>query len=76
MKSFLSSNCVNLCEGYECQCQEGFFMNDDKDECCDENQCSNENTCKENAECVNLCVGFKCVCVDGYHKEKVKLIYN
>ena len=61
--------CVNECNGYTCNCVEGFVG--DGYSCikkCDEDQCV-ENPCSDNADCTDKCEGFQCTCHDGYHME-------
>ena len=70
-----NSSCNNLCQSYECICNEG-FSSDSNGGCieeCDEDQCENAIiamlTCPVFSDCVNLCEGFDCACYDGYEME-------
>ena len=67
-----NSVCVNTCEGYTCECADGYAG--DGYECCDANQCDEYDACPANSDCVNECIGHKCVCHDGYHKEGGKCV--
>ena len=64
------SDCIDQCDGFRCDCKDGFTKTAEN-ECCDENQCKNTGKygvggpCGENATCINKCVEFECVCNEG-----------
>jgi len=61
-----NSYCTDLCEGYECTCEDGFHNHDGK--CCYNDKCA-EVECPAHSTCQNNgCTKYKCVCDEGYVK--------
>lgn len=52
--------CVNTVGSYECQCNEGYQLND-LQECIDVDEC-NDNPCGENESCRNTIGAYECYC--------------
>eukprot|EP00736_Rhodelphis_marinus_P000876 Rmarinus@m.26006 len=61
----MHAECINLEDGYSCDCKLGFtgdgFVCEDDDECA-----LGTHTCPDESVCVNEAGGFYCDCLDGY----------
>ena len=64
----VSSDCVNLCNGFECVCYDGYEMV--HEECLEICQDSTDhcltNPCSETAICNSECGSYTCECAEGY----------
>ena len=61
-----NSTCKDKCNGFECNCDQGFHKEGDK--CvpdCDANQCL-ANPCQPRADCNDQCKGYECACQSGF----------
>ena len=57
--------CENSIGSFNCSCQEGYKVEEDKLSCVDIDECENNNGgCIQ--KCVNLPSSYKCECHDGY----------
>ena len=55
--------------GIDCECIEGFILNDNLD-CVEHDECTTDaHNCNENAECINTVGTFECDCHLGYDQD-------
>ncbi|CAK8693060.1 unnamed protein product [Clavelina lepadiformis] len=64
--------CVQLDDGFECQCPLGYNFNQDLLICEDENECEDEEICTDDAQCVNQPGTFRCACMDGFRLDEME----
>ncbi|KAM9465805.1 latent-transforming growth factor beta-binding protein 1-like [Clarias gariepinus] len=53
--------CANVYASYNCYCHSGYYYDNVRMECVDDDECKEENQC-ENGECVNTPGSFNCFC--------------
>lgn len=62
-----NTTCINLDNGYDCECNEGFVYNTNQLSCVDIDECAlNISNCTKNEICVNTIGSYKCICKEGY----------
>ncbi|KAL3865813.1 hypothetical protein ACJMK2_043163, partial [Sinanodonta woodiana] len=62
-----NGRCVDLEEGYRCDCFPGYLYNSVSKKCEDEDECQRRRSpCQGNAICINTEGSFRCECVTGY----------
>jgi len=73
---YANANCVDLYDGYRCDCKYGFEANgksvETNDDLCTEipqvNECDKKklNTCHKNAICTDTLNSYTCACMEGF----------
>lgn len=54
-------NCFNREGSYDCDCERGYRLADDRHSCEDRNECDEDRPCSNDNECVNTVGGYYCI---------------
>ncbi|XP_038062477.1 ALK tyrosine kinase receptor homolog scd-2-like [Patiria miniata] len=67
-----NADCVDLDDGYDCICKDGFNVDEATGSCQRMNECDDDSTndCDANADCVDLDDGYDCICKEGFNLDE------
>ncbi|XP_071941365.1 uncharacterized protein [Antedon mediterranea] len=61
--------CVNIKDGFRCECNAGYMLQKDQAKCKDINECNSiYNDCPSNSMCVNSKGNYTCICIEGFEE--------